>query len=232
MDDANDNDVDDMQIVYNYYGRTDGAKPPTDDDEGVIVFNRTRDEMSEMEIAKKFTMLQAVNSKGNSALHLACMNGNIDVVKKLIEFAEILGIEHEMLERKNKLGYTPLFCACFRGYVIKNDGTANRLEIVKTLLKTSYSKKKLLVDTGDELIVNMISEETMMTPLHWAAYNSDDEVIEVLLRNRADPYIFSLMGRIPIDVAGSCCSYEVVDVFLKHYTETEIVLNSGTTKSN
>ena len=72
-----------------------------------------------------------------------------------------------------------------------------------------------MLDSGDELLVNMISEATLMSPSHWAAYQGDEQVITELLNNGANPFKWSLMGLIPIDVAGSCHQYEVVDVFLK-----------------
>ena len=79
-----------------------------------------------------------------------------------------------------------------------------------------------MLDSGDELLVNMISEATLMSPSHWAAYQGDEQVITELLDNGANPFKWSLMGLIPIDVAGSCHQYEVVDVFLKLFDKLRI----------
>ena len=56
-----------------------------------------------------------------------------------------------------------------------------------------------------------------MTPAHWAAYNKDEDVVQELLEKGADPFVKSKMDRLPIDVAGSCRAYEVVDVFLNNF---------------
>lgn len=56
-----------------------------------------------------------------------------------------------------------------------------------------------------------------MTPLHWAAYNGDEEVIRTLLSAGADTFVFSYNKQLPIDIAGSGKKTEVVDVFLAYY---------------
>ena len=60
-----------------------------------------------------------------------------------------------------------------------------------------------------------------MTPLHWAAYNKDGAVCEALLKAGANQFVKSIMNRFPIDVAGSCRAWEVVDVFLECFQEEE-----------
>ena len=60
-----------------------------------------------------------------------------------------------------------------------------------------------------------------MTPAHWAAYNKDDAVCKALLKAGADQFVKSCMDRLPIDVAGSCRAYEVVDVFLEEFKHRE-----------
>ena len=58
------------------------------------------------------------------------------------------------------------------------------------------------------------TKDTGMTAMHWAAYNQDPHVIRLLLKEGSQPFKFSHMGRLAIDVAGSCKAYECVDVFL------------------
>ena len=135
---------------------------------------------------------------------MAAHNGNSDVCVQLIDWAKTLGVANELVNMKNNLGYTPLFCACFRGYLTKgsaSDANADRLRIVSHLLSAGAQS-------------DVITPDTYMTPLHWAAYNGDELVIQELLEHNANPFIVSLMGRLPIDVAGSCRYYEVIDVFL------------------
>ena len=56
-----------------------------------------------------------------------------------------------------------------------------------------------------------------MTAAHWAAYNKDFAVVRELLDNGADHFVFSHMGRLPIDVGGSSRAWDVVDICLNSY---------------
>ena len=59
-----------------------------------------------------------------------------------------------------------------------------------------------------------------MTPMHWAAYNGDEGVIECLLENDGDPSAFSSEDcglQLPIDVAGRRPSASCLDVLLSSY---------------
>ena len=118
---------------------------------------------------------------------------------------------NELLNKKNKIGFTPLFCACWRGYHTKGDkdyAKEDRLAIAEVLL-----------DNGANC--SAITSDTVMTPAHWAAYNKDDDVCRLLLSRGADQFVKSRMDRLPIDVAGSCRAWEVVDVFLEEFKNRE-----------
>ncbi|XP_059489715.1 uncharacterized protein LOC132204878 [Neocloeon triangulifer] len=90
--------------------------------------------------------LSAVNSEGNDALHLACINGKFENVKYLI------GLNGFSVEKKGENGRTALHWAAFRGHV--------------TMIKFLLSK-------GAD--VNALDND-YNTPLTLAAYFSNEEM--------------------------------------------------------
>ena len=55
-----------------------------------------------------------------------------------------------------------------------------------------------------------------MTPLHWAAYQSDEIMVSLLLANGARQTMTKL-GDTPVDMAGFCDEENTVDVFLTDF---------------
>ena len=74
-----------------------------------------------------------------------------------------------------------------------------------------------MLDNGAK--ADYATEDTLLTPAHWAAYNKDAGCVKELLKRGASHDAFSLMGRLPIDLAGSSRAYEVIDVCLADYYE-------------
>ena len=61
-----------------------------------------------------------------------------------------------------------------------------------------------------------------MTPMHWAAYNGDEGVIECLLENDGSPYLYSTEkcgNFLPIDIAGKRPAMLCIDVLLASYAK-------------
>ncbi len=167
-------------------------------------------------ILSKRELLEYRNLKNKStALHLAANNGHSDIVEYLVtiirdDFPDKLKL---WINSRNKYDYTPLICVCFRGYLTKGmakDKVDERLQIVKCLV---HAGANIMHFTAD----------TQMTCMHWAAYNRDGDVCKWLLKEGAQPFKFSRVGRLAIDVAGSCKAWDVVDVFLDSYRRNVII---------
>ena len=66
-----------------------------------------------------------------------------------------------------------------------------------------------------------------MTPLHWAAYHNDEEVVKLLQANGAESFK-TILGNTPVDLAGFCKNTEVVLVFCKDLERKILAKNEGT----
>ena len=66
---------------------------------------------------------------------------------------------------------------------------------------------KALIDAGAN--VNYVKPGTHLTALHWAAFNDDRFVVSYLMSQGALMY-YSNNDETPLDIAGLCENYEVL----------------------
>ena len=76
-------------------------------------------------------------------------------------------------------GYTPLYLVCNKGF-LGSEGMVGMTQEIKE--KRLACVRILLQRTAD---VNFKTPILGMTPLHWAAYQGDAEMVELLLENNA-----------------------------------------------
>jgi ankyrin repeat protein len=71
---------------------------------------------------------------------------------------------------------------------------------------------RALIENGADF--NYQKKVTLLTPLHWAAYNNDFEVLKLLISKGAD-LKFSDLLESPLTVAGNCKNFKVITFFNK-----------------
>ena len=104
--------------------------------------------------------------------------------------------------------------ACMKGY-LGSEAIAGKLFSTK---KKRLETITILVKHGAD--VNVQSDIIKMTPLHWAAYNDDPNVVSYLL-NKGAKLQFSRKSNgdgtdaTPVDIAGVCNNEDIVYVFAK-----------------
>lgn len=120
-------------------------------------------------------ILEKKNEKGETPLHVAAINGNVSLVKRLIE-------QGHRVDVKDYSGWTPLHEACNHGHI----------EVVKVLL----DNKAPINDRGG-------AHCDGVTPLLDAASNGSLDVIELLLSYGASPLMRTNRGETVLDCLSS-----------------------------
>lgn len=128
--------------------------------------------------------LNATNGDGCTALHVAALSGNLDMMNILLD-------HRVSVSARTKSGCTALHLAC----------RERRLNVIKLLLSRCRSDD--IVDLkdcrGD-------------TPLHYAVEQNQLRIVEILLSAKADKSLRNLAGQRPIDIARERLFFNVINV--------------------
>jgi len=169
--------------------------------------------------------LEAKNMFGETPLHVAAINGHIDVVEVLLD-------KGADLNAKNLLGNTPLHLAASRSQkdmaeilITRGADLEAKNRFVKTPLHLAASRSQkdmaeILLKNGADLEAKDINGNT---PLHIAAFYSHIDVVKVLLKNRVDIEAQNNNRRTPLHliVASPFCdsksSTEILSLILNNY---------------
>ncbi|XP_053670231.1 ankyrin repeat domain-containing protein 27-like [Anopheles nili] len=134
--------------------------------------------------ARQGVNLNAVNGEGYTALHVAAMHGNVEMVRLLLE-------QQVNPTIRLKTGATALHLAT----------RERRLRIVRMLLSRCHSAD--IVDLKDS---------RGDTPLHYAVEQNNLQLVQMLLDSGADRSIRNLQGKRPIDIAKDNLYFNVVNL--------------------
>lgn len=121
-------------------------------------------------------MLTFQDSNLNTGLHFAAKIGNAQICEKIISEAVRLDIIDLIINCRNADEFTPLILVAWRGY-----------HTVSEKDKAIHSRHLII----DKLIragawINYCNSVTLMTAMHWLAFNNDHLAIKVLLKNKAE----------------------------------------------
>ena len=120
------------------------------------------------------------DKQGQTPLFLACYLGHLEVARFILQTLRENG--HSSINTARKDGRTPLSKGAGRGHV----------EVVKMLLEE--------VDVASA--INAQETVQKRTALHWAAYNGQTEVVDLLLQKGADATIEDSKGKTALALCG------------------------------
>ena len=150
----------------------------------IIVVTQGREEHLELLLAQTGINIDDQNIVGDSALHLACLNGNAKLIRILLAHSP-----PPHIEAKNKEGRTPLHLAAENGHKVA----------AKLLLKA-----KAVIDAQDS---------KGNTPLSLAAVAGHDAVARFLLESGADPEVADEDEETPLEKARDKHLDTIISVF-------------------
>eukprot|EP00795_Rhopilema_esculentum_P001570 gene1570-16021_t len=142
--------------------------------EGLLEFSDSSDEETTTRKSKnkRRTKASKVNERGETPLHLACISGNLQRVKELLQTGS-------SVHSRDFCGWQSLHEACNFGHS----------EIAALLLAYGASVN----DTGGDHCAQV-------TPLHDAAQNGHLETVKLLVKHGANPFARDARGRTPRDL--------------------------------
>ena len=158
-------------------------------------------------------ILDAVDDAGDTPIQKCGQYGNPTVLQWVINKWKGQGKELD-LEQKDSEGNTPLMAACIKGY-LGSEAIAGKLFATK---EKRLEVVTILVKEGAD--INVVSRMVNMTPLHWAAYNDDPNLVVFLLKAGAK-LTFSKRRKngegdvTAVDIAGNMDYDDVIYVFAK-----------------
>ncbi|KAL3076185.1 hypothetical protein niasHT_038811 [Heterodera trifolii] len=153
-------------------------------------------------LIEKGVKVDQTNAKGISPLHLACIDGHLEIVKLLVEVGKA---DIEKAEADSVIGWSPLMVASniqkwdiFRYLIEKGaniDHTDNNgLSIIHYLVdNNNFDECKILIDKG--VNVNQKTADNLLrsTPLHLACKTGQLEIVKLLVEE----------GKADIEIANS-----------------------------
>lgn len=154
----------------------------------------------------------------NTPLHLAALNGYIEIVKYLIKH----GVN---IDPRNRKIQTPLHLAVHNAhkhiieYLIKNGADINATEdegdtpLAWAAYKGQTEVVSLLIELGADI---NIKNKTGNTPLHWASEKGYLDIIELLISKCANFYTENIEGQIPLMLAVQNGHTDAVKLMLQH----------------
>jgi ankyrin repeat protein len=178
--------------------------------------------------------INAQDDQGNTALHRAAQNGQLDQVKSLL-------LQGASLKKVNNFAETPLYLAATNGH----------LEVAKLLLakganwraQNSLKISVLQAATrgGSVPLVNLLLDRGAdpaavdsngMNSLHWAAVAGNYRVVEILLAKGMDINARDFLQRTPLSTASMATSCAPKESVAKLQKTVELLLTRGADVKN
>ncbi|XP_028624019.1 ankyrin-1 isoform X6 [Grammomys surdaster] len=180
-----------------------------------------------VELLHKEIILETTTKKGNTALHIAALAGQDEVVRELVNYGANVNAQSQK-------GFTPLYMAA----------QENHLEVVKFLLENGanqnvatedgFTPLAVALQQGHENVVAYLINygtkgKVRLPALHIAARNDDTRTAAVLLQNDPNPDVLSKTGFTPLHIAAHYENLNVAQLLLNRGASVNFTPQNGIT---
>ncbi|XP_034094093.1 ankyrin-1a isoform X9 [Gymnodraco acuticeps] len=180
-----------------------------------------------LELLHNGIVLETTTKKGNTALHIAALAGQEQVVAELVNYGANVNAQSQK-------GFTPLYMAA----------QENHLEVVKFLLENGanqsiptedgFTPLAVALQQGHEnvvaLLINYGTKGKVRLPaLHIAARNDDTRTAAVLLQNDPNADVLSKTGFTPLHIAAHYENLNVAQLLLNRGANVNFTPKNGIT---
>ncbi|OCT86487.1 hypothetical protein XELAEV_18020172mg [Xenopus laevis] len=177
------------------------------------------------ELLHKEIVLETTTKKGNTALHIAALAGQEDVVRELVDHGA-------NVNSQSQKGFTPLYMAA----------QENHLPVVKFLLENGanqnlatedgFTPLAVALQQGHENVVAYLISYGMkgkvrLPALHIAARNDDTRTAAVLLQNDPNADVLSKTGFTPLHIAAHYENLNVAQLLLNRGANVNFTPQNG-----
>ncbi|KAA0716569.1 Ankyrin-1 [Triplophysa tibetana] len=180
-----------------------------------------------LELLHQGIVLETTTKKGNTALHIAALAGQEQVVTELVNYGANVNAQSQK-------GFTPLYMAA----------QENHLEVVKFLLdnganqmiptEDGFTPLAVALQQGHENVVALLINhgtkgKVRLPALHIAARNDDTRTAAVLLQNDPNPDVLSKTGFTPLHIAAHYENLNVSQLLLNRGADVNFTPKNGIT---
>lgn len=163
--------------------------------------------------------INLTNTFGKTPLYVACLHGNLDIVKILLQ-------NNANINYKNKTGESPLWAACKYGYsnivdlLIQNNVDVNTTNnngdspLWAAIISKNISIVKLLLQNNAD-----VSQKDMCnldTPLLFACEKQNVPLLKLLIQYKADVNYTNMLGQTPLWIAIIKKDMQIIEILLNN----------------
>ncbi|CEM22113.1 unnamed protein product [Vitrella brassicaformis CCMP3155] len=216
-----------------------GVPPATSPHHDTVpgTFKLSETEVSvELRTKEDIHWLKSLDSNGRSPLHIACLEGNLPVVQKILSSKE--GRDSELILQRDNYNNPPILSACVRGnplgdQTIRPPPPSNATRIVGLLLDPTAGGADLglpltalppLTESSSSRSVtaspHVLNRTTFWSCLHWSCFHGDETLTSLLLEHGVRYDLMEAQMLLPIDIAGMRRHRRVVGTLLHFMRQT------------
>ncbi|CAL1290689.1 unnamed protein product [Larinioides sclopetarius] len=149
--------------------------------------------------------INATSIKGDLPIHIAVGRNNEKILKFLLDHGAFCNAMYK--------GCTPLKFAQIKNYMQCADLLVSVEKFFHAIKKNNISEVEGFIENGISVNVRKVDN---ITSLHYACWKGYEKIVDILLKNKADPNVFGKRNCMPLHYAAKFNHFTVVKSLLLH----------------